>query len=177
MWIRARASNQFGPAVIICGLWAGLTFTSTAWAQSADNSFDNSLILPGQPQRYNPLKHQSGSNRPASFHSSNRELDNESLIRSAEQLRNTEMSAEQRALNYQWLQMHEDGDGTQVGGRVLQTLMKMGFKTYWEGTRINLDGDEQAIPNSDGNGKVTEDIDYKIRMSGDKIKLSFEYEF
>lgn len=178
MWLKKISDNPVRLTAIIVGLGVSLTFSAISMTETAGAGYDNAPILPGQPQRYNPLQHKSSSGRTtSSLSSSDREMDNNSLLRSAEQLRNTEMSAEQRALNYQWLQQHQGDDDPQVGGKVLQTLMKMGFKTYWEGTRINLDSNDEALPNSDGNGKVTDDIDYKIRMSGDKIKLSFEYEF
>lgn len=159
-------------------LWSALVLTIFLTPPLAYAEPEGNLYLPQQPSRYNPLQNSAEQKKnSSSLTEFNRHLDNESLLRSAEQMRSNSMSADQRALNYQWLQQDDPDSQVQLGGQVLSTLMKMGFKTYWEGNRIELNEGDSALPNSQGNGKFTEDIDYKIRMSGDKIKFSFEYDF
>ena len=141
---------------------------------SADESLSEPL-LPNQFTYYNPLKH--GTSQSASQAEKRLQMDNESLFRSAEQIRSDSMSAEQRALNHQWLMQSENEDSMHVGGRVFSTLMRMGFKTYWEGNRARFGSDNRIVPDSQGGGRVTREVDYRLRVSGDDIKLSFEYEF
>ena len=172
------ASQNHNCQPVIPALWVTVALTILMATPLVYAEPESNLYLPQQPSRYNPLQNSADQKKnTSSLAEFNRHLDNESLLRSAEQLRSTSMSADQRALNHQWLQQDESDDQVQLGGRVLSTLMKMGFKTYWEGNRIELDDGDNAMPNSQGNGKFTEDIDYKIRMSGDKIKFSFEYDF
>ncbi|NHN39619.1 hypothetical protein G8764_20150 [Pseudomaricurvus alcaniphilus] len=175
----ARFSSWFRPVSfgactrLLCALALCSTTSPLALAQSAAGNQSGGLIFPSLKNYYNPLKH--GSERKTSGYSSQL-MDNETLLRSAQQLRSDTMTQEQRALNHQWLVQGTD-DSAVVGSKVFSTLMKMGFKTYWEGNRVQFGGDNRVLPNDDGDGRITDDMDYKVRFSGDKIKLSLEYEF
>ncbi|GAA5317862.1 MAG: hypothetical protein AseanaTS_30700 [Candidatus Pelagadaptatus aseana] len=128
--------------------------------------------IPNDFNYYNPLKHgHKGNNWLTS-----KGLSNEELAKAAEDIRSSDMSIQQRALNHQWLQEPE-GDGLHFGTKVVSRLVKMGFRTYWDGMRNKHYRDNKVVPDSAGNGKVSEDVDYKIRLSDDKVKLSVQYEF
>lgn len=135
----------------------------------------NDLFVPDELSYYNPLKH---NKRPTKrYITSSVALSNLQLENAANQIRTNEMSSQQRALNHQWLEQHHHGDNPDVGSKVLSKLVKMGLKTYWDGVRNKHYSAAQVIPDGDGSGKVSEEVDYKIRLSGNKVKLSFEYEF
>ncbi|GAA5317399.1 MAG: hypothetical protein AseanaTS_26040 [Candidatus Pelagadaptatus aseana] len=128
---------------------------------------------------YNPLKNGRSyrSLMPAAA------LDNEALIRAAEDIRSAEMSVEHRALNHRWLG-DSDGEDLKFGGKVVSTLLQMGLRTYWDGIRSENEFlNSKAVPDVSGKGKLAiggsdaEEVDYKIRLSGDKINLSVNYEF
>lgn len=132
----------------------------------------SALVLPEDMNYYNPLKH----GRDGSEWIRSTGMGNEELLRSAANIRSEDMSQQQRALNHQWLaqQGHHD---VRIGGKVVSKLVKMGFRTYWDGVRNKHYKHNKAVPTSNGNGQITQDVDYKIRLSGDKFKLSVSYEF
>lgn len=132
----------------------------------------NALVLPEDMNYYNPLKH----GRSETQWLSTGGLDNDELLREAGNIRSRDMSQQQRALNHQWLEQEEQSD-VRVGGKVVSELVKMGFRTYWDGVRNKHYRDNKAVPTSSGNGQISRDIDYKIRLSGDKFRLSVSYDF
>lgn len=151
-----------------------------AWAEKVEADQHMELFVPENLNYYNPLKHSQGHQAKKTKRYSSRSigLNNNQLEDAANDIRNNEMSAQQRALNFQWLQQeNNEYDDVTVGGRVLQELMKMGFRTYWDGVRNKHYSSSKIIPNSSGDGKVSEDVDYKLRLSDDTVKLTFEYEF
>lgn len=135
----------------------------------------NDLFVPDKLSYYNPLKH--NDTQKKRYATSKVALSNTQLEDAANHIRTNDMSSEQRALNHQWLEQHHHGDDPYIGSKVLSKLMKMGLRTYWDGVRNKHYSSAKAIPDSNGSGKVTEEVDYKIRLSGNKVKLSFEYEF
>ncbi|WP_323847048.1 hypothetical protein [Microbulbifer magnicolonia] len=104
-------------------------------------------------------------------------MDNAALYEAAENLRNNSMSTVQRRLNYQWLQMHTNPDKFQptTGGKALNEILKMGWQTYREQNKRNLNSGFLRYTN--GHGKIGNALDYDVRLSDDKFKFSFEYEF
>ena len=153
--------------------FAALILSLTTRADGVSNTSDP--ILPNQFAYYNPLKH--GASHQSDQTERRLRMDNETLLRSAEQIRSDSMRPEQRVLNHQWLQQAEDEDSQRVGGRAFSSLLRMGFKTYWEGNRASFGHSNRMIPDSQGGGQITRDVDYRIRVSGDDIRLSLEYEF
>lgn len=105
-------------------------------------------------------------------------LDNEALYEAAENLRNNSMGTVQRRLNYQWLQMHTHPTEFQptTGGKALNEILKMGWQTYREQQKRN-NNNSPLLRYSTGHGKIGKSMDYDVRLSGDKFKVSFEYEF
>ncbi len=133
----------------------------------------SALVLPDDMNYYNPLKH--GREDDSQWIRSTG-MSSEELLRSAGHIRSQDMSQQQRALNHQWL-LQQDHQDVRIGGKVVSKLVKMGFRTYWDGVRNKHYRDNKAVPTSNGNGQITQDVDYKIRLSGDKLKLSVSYEF
>jgi len=104
-------------------------------------------------------------------------MDNEALYEAAENLRNNSMGTVQRRLNYQWLQTHTNPDKFQptTGGKALNQILKMGWQTYREQNRRNLNNGLLRYTSS--HGKIGNALDYDVRLSDDKFNFSFEYEF
>ena len=128
---------------------------------------------------YNPLEHNQGKkiHRYRNQAYAGKGLNNEGLERVARDIRDNKMSTEQRALNHRWLQYGNEGGDVKIGSKVISSLFKMGFKTYWNDVRDTHYRSNAKIPDGSGNGKVTADVDYKVRLSGNKLKLSMNYEF
>ncbi|WP_237063949.1 MULTISPECIES: hypothetical protein [Microbulbifer] len=105
-------------------------------------------------------------------------LDNTALYQAADNLRNNSMSNVQRQLNYQWLQMHTHPDKFKptMGGRALNQILKMGWDTYREQNKRNSSNPLLRYSNA-GHGRIGKSMDYDVRLSDDKFKVSFEYEF
>ncbi len=133
-----------------------------------------SQYIPEQLNYYNPLKHARSNSRQ--YDSGAAGMSNEQLATMAEYIRNNEMSTQQRALNHQWLEQEHYNDDIRVGGKVLSYLLRMGFRTYWDGLR-NKHSSTNLVPDGDGNGQITEEVEYKLRLSEDEAKLMVEYEF
>lgn len=104
-------------------------------------------------------------------------LDNAALYQAAENLRNNSMSNVQRQLNYQWLQVHTHPEKFKptMGGRALNQILKMGWDTYREQNKRK--SSNPLLRYSTGHGRIGKAMDYDVRLSDDKFKVSFEYEF
>ena len=104
-------------------------------------------------------------------------MDNKALLESAENLRNNSMGMVQRRLNHQWLEVHtspEEGRAS-TGGRAVNEILKMGFRTYMEQHKRSRQ--HPLLRYTEGHGKLSSALDYDVRLSDDKFKISFEYEF
>ncbi len=57
----------------------------------------------------------------------------------------------------------------------------MGFKTYWNSIKHSKFRSNKLIPDGGGEGKVAVasggEVDYKLRLSGNKLKIHVNYEF
>lgn len=104
-------------------------------------------------------------------------MDNKALLESAENLRNNSMGMVQRRLNHQWLEMHTSPEESRAstGGRAVNEILKMGFRTYMEQHKRNKK--HPLLRYTQGHGKLNSALDYDVRLSDDKFKVSFEYEF
>ncbi|WP_339339317.1 hypothetical protein [uncultured Oceanicoccus sp.] len=82
--------------------------------------------------------------------------------------------ADDLAFNYLWLQQQQQGYSQKNGGAAAGKLLRMGikslYKSYSGSSSINI-GDESDFVSSIHN------VDYRLRLSSDKIKLGIEYEF
>lgn len=169
-----KQSLKFVPASLFI---ATLICAFPSQADQVEADANNDLFVPENLNYYNPLKHSKGHGEKKRYSSRSTGLSNNELEQAAEDIRNNEMSAQHRALNHQWLQQENGEDEPTVGGKVFSELVKMGFRTYWDGVRDKHYSNTKIIPNSNGDGKVSEEVEYKLRLSDDKVKLTFEYEF
>lgn len=113
-----------------------------------------------------------GDNRQHSNFSS---LNNTQLKDRAESLRSQELDANQRALNYQWLENQRNKEFTS-GSKAYKAFFKRGFKEYWDRKRKEHFKSEH-IPNLEGRGRVSGEVDYDLRLSSDELKIGLTYEF
>lgn len=104
-------------------------------------------------------------------------MDNNALYEAADNLRNNSMSSVQRRLNYQWLQMHTRPSEFEptTGGKALNEILKMGWKAYREQHKRSKSS--TLMRYATGEGKIGKSLDYDMRLSDEKFKFSFEYEF
>ncbi len=155
--------------LLLLALVCGLVMSSASRAGENDGLNDD-LFIPDNLDFYNPLQEADGHR---DYNPQISGMDNVALYRAAGQYRNSELSASQRALNHQWMQQYHNGDGVRHGGKVFSKLFQIGLKTYWKSGKFG----KGYLPDDKGNGRITEDIDYRLRMSGNKLKLSVLYEF
>lgn len=125
---------------------------------------------------YNPLKkgnnvnhYKGGSNLTA--------LTNEDLNLLADNSRHQQMSASQRALNQQWLHQNSEQSDVSLGSRALQKIIQQGVKTYWDSIRLTKFKGNKIIPDSNGKGNFSSEMEYKLRLKDDEVKLALEYSF
>lgn len=102
------------------------------------------------------------------------QMDNEDLFLAAAAIRDQRIGVEQRLLNYTWL--NQDNEKMYSGGRALSHILKLSVLTYWHNnggrTTFKIEKHEQ-----ESSSLVSEFGNYKLRLSGDKIKLSFKHRF
>lgn len=168
-----------GPVAVARSVVMTATLALASMGAMADVEADqnNDLFVPDKLSYYNPLKHNKYEDKNSRYETKSVALSNTDLENAAQQIRTNNMSAQQRALNHQWLEQQHNNDDPYMGSKVLSKLMQMGFRTYWDGVRNKHYASLKAVPDGSGSGKVSEEVDYKLRLSGNKVKLSFEYEF
>lgn len=77
--------------------------------------------------------------------------------------------------NYLWMRQSQDHYRYSDGGAALGRLFRMGVKTWYKNYR---DSNRNVnLPNENGGGAISHDIDYRLRLSSDRVKLALEYEF
>ncbi len=146
---------------------------SRLYAETTVTVEDTDFFIPDDLHFYNPLKHSDGTRKIA--HKPNATgMDNDALTEAAEYFRNNDMNAAQRALNYRWLRREHDDMDLDLDGKVLSKIFRMGFKTYWRNTHKDF---ESELNDDDIHGSLSEEMSYGLRVSGRKLKFSFEYEF
>lgn len=167
MKLTARTDSlSLVPTALGLALW--LVLTPLSPLAQADE-----LFIPTLPAYYNPLKPEMKTNRQIGSAA----FSNEALQQSAEDIRSSNMSMEQRALNHQWLDYENYEEDTRHGGKVLSTLFKMGFKTYWKGVRQERFSNSNLVPTEEGDGNFSRDVDYNLRISGDEMNFTVEMDF
>lgn len=104
-------------------------------------------------------------------------MDNEALFEAAENLRNNSMGTVQRNLNHQWLQLYTNPEQFKpaTGGRAINEILKMGWKTYREQNRRLREN--KLLRYTDGRGRLSQSVDYGVRLSDDSFRFSIQYEF
>ncbi|WP_461482095.1 hypothetical protein [Porticoccus sp.] len=103
-------------------------------------------------------------------------LNNRQLSQRAEDIRSQSMNAQHRALNYQWLQSYQRNEFVE-GDKALQMFLKRGLKDYWDRQRREHFHDNRHIPDLDGRGRITRELDYDLRLSSDELEIGLSYEF
>ncbi|WP_461519004.1 hypothetical protein [Porticoccus sp.] len=114
-----------------------------------------------------------GDNRQ---HTSFSDLNNIELNQRAEDIRSQAMPDTHRNLNYQWLEGYQKDEFVE-GDKALQTFLKRGLEDYWNRQRKEHFHDSKRIPDIDGRGRITREVDYDLRLSSDELKIGLSYEF
>ncbi|GAB1259364.1 hypothetical protein [Aurantivibrio plasticivorans] len=107
-----------------------------------------------------------------------RSLDNTELLQTANNLRINDMSAGQRMHNYYWIQ--GGSDKLTSGKSASKYLLQSFAKAYWNYLRETEFNGLAIIPDADGAGSIKinrRDIDYKLRVSADRVKLMVKLDF
>lgn len=113
-----------------------------------------------------------GDNR---HHTNIGHLSNDQLRDRARELRSQELNAYQRALNYQWLESHHKNEFLS-GSKAYKTFFKKGFEKYWDRQRKER-FKSNKVPDIHGKGRVSNEVDYDIKLSSDELKIGLSYEF
>lgn len=153
-----------------------LSLISPSLAADENTAINYDPLLFSDFRTYNPLKkgnnvnhYKGGSNLTA--------LSNEDLNLLADNSRHQQMSASQRALNQQWLAQNSEGSDVSLGSRALQKIIQQGVKTYWDSIRLTKFKGNKIIPDSNGKGNFNSEMEYKLRLKDDEVKLALEYSF
>lgn len=153
-----------------------LSLISPSLAADENTTVNYDPLLFSDFHTYNPLKkgnnvnhYKGGANLTA--------LSNEDLNLLADNSRHQQMSASQRALNQQWLAQNSEGSNVSLGSRALQKIIQQGVKTYWDSIRLTKFKGNKIIPDSNGRGNFNSEMEYKLRLKDDEVKLAFEYSF
>lgn len=78
--------------------------------------------------------------------------------------------------NYMWMRQFNEDYEQWEGSYAIFKLLQGGFKRGWDHYRSRNLAKYAYIPDGEGNGKVG-GFDYNLRVSNNKIRLQFEYEF
>ena len=91
-----------------------------------------------------------------------------------EPLIGTQKQADDLAFNYLWLQQQQQDYSRRDGGAAAGKLLRMGIKSLYK----NYSGNNtiNTSDESDFDSSLYQ-FDYRLRLSGDKVKLGIEYEF
>ncbi len=103
-------------------------------------------------------------------------LDNDDLDQAAANFNDNRLNTTQRLLNHQWLNQQYHDDHGKKGTKIFSKLLKAGAKAYWNQIKQSNFANNAAVPDSSGQGQVDE-VNYRMRLNGDSLKLSVSYEF
>ena len=148
----------------LLGLFLFLIFLTLTSASFAQEKFYKNVASQGNDEQ-----------RTSAYHSSFSHLNNEQLIERAHRLRSKDIDTTQQQLNYQWLQAYHNDDHI-LGKKVYQTIFKRGFKEFWNRQRKERFKSDH-VPDADGRGSVSSEVDYKVRLTSDELKFKLSYEF
>lgn len=102
-------------------------------------------------------------------------LNNAQLLERARELRSQELNATQRALNYQWLESHQNHEFVE-GSKAYKAFFKRGLKEFWNRQRKERFKSER-VPDINGRGSISREVDYDLHLSSDELKIGLSYEF
>lgn len=103
-------------------------------------------------------------------------LSNEDLIIRANQLRDNDISPNQRAMNYQWLSSHSGAESTVDGGKALSKLAERQLKAYLDERESTKWIRSKLMPDESGNG-FFKDVDYDLKLRANKLVIGLTYDF
>ncbi len=172
---RLSGACQYSKA--LCGLlFAIFTFDAaladeSTWYQQ--HTLD-SLFIPDTYYLHNPLRSDEKSKR-VNLGTSSFGMDDDDLIRAVANMQDTSMNTSQRLLNYQWLSAAEDNGQLKHGGQALSKIFMTGLKTFWDdhyGEKFY-----KGTIMKDSTGVFQPEMDYRIRVNDNSLKMSLEYNF
>ncbi len=143
-------------------------------AEELGNSQAAKTFLPDIFYLRNPLKNKGEGNKVIRFDSSYG-MDNDDLSRAVAHMQDTSMSTSHRLLNHQWLSTYEGNDNPRRGGKAISQLFLTGLKTFWDNHYGNKLYQGKLLNNKQGS--AYQEMDYRIRLSDDSVKMSLEYSF
>lgn len=154
----------------------------------AENSIDRSFFLPTDMHFFysngnlNELAYDNNEffdNNSYWLSNFARGLDNDALLLTVKNLKTNSMSSAQRGHNYRWIQ-NNDIDSHKQSKTFIKKIVTTALKTYWNQWRSQSLDKNSLIPDADGNGRLNwknNDIEYRVKASGDYVKLMFKMEF
>lgn len=145
-----------------------------ATADQASLASANDAFFPETYYLRNPFRADTDGDKTIRFDGSYG-MDNDDLTRAVADMQDTSMSTSHRLLNHQWLSTYEGNDNSRHGGKAIGQIFLTGLKTFWD----NRYGDKlyKGTLLKDKQGNYYQEMDYRIRLSDDSVKMSLEYSF
>ncbi|MGD9661928.1 MAG: hypothetical protein AB7U63_11685 [Porticoccaceae bacterium] len=103
-------------------------------------------------------------------------LSNEDLATRAHQLRDSNISPSQRALNYQWLSQESGNEEAVNGSKALSKLAERQLKAYLDEKEGTIWLKEKLMPDTDGRGFI-KSVDYDLKLRSNQFVIGLSYEF
>jgi len=101
-------------------------------------------------------------------------LTNEDLATRADQLRDSDISPSQRAMNYQWLSQESGNEQAISGSKALSKLAERQLKAYLDEKDSTIWLKEKLMPDSDG---FIKSMDYDLKLRSNQFVIGVSYEF
>lgn len=102
-------------------------------------------------------------------------MDTETLFRSADAERDTRMSLAQKLLNNRWLA--GNSNNTYSGGSALGKYLRMSFREYLRSQKPTYVGRPLEQKKANIYAEFTDIDNYELRITEEKVKFEFEYNF
>ncbi len=101
-------------------------------------------------------------------------MEDDQLIMSAAQIRDQQMPATQRLLNYHWLQ--QDAHSTIVGAKALSKLLRFSLHQVWQSQENSTFMSAEKFTTMEWNALLTPFGNYTVKASEKSILLRYHYE-
>ncbi len=101
-------------------------------------------------------------------------MEDDQLMMSAAQIRDQQMPATQRLLNYHWLQ--HDNHSTIVGAKALSKLLRFSLNQVWQNQENTPFADIERFTMMEWNALLTPFGNYTVKASEKSILLRYQYE-
>lgn len=86
--------------------------------------------------------------------------------------------------NMLWMEQFKTGYRTRRGGAAFGTLFRSYLQTAYKSYRANngqsklaFPSESESLDSNDAVGSFTDDLDYKLKISGDEIRLKLQYNY